>query len=53
MAHSLWKVFSSSKTSKTNDPDEVLFMVDEIPTDNESTTEEEPDSEPDDTGTGN
>lgn len=47
MAHSSWKVFSSSRTSRTDDPDEVLFMLDEIPTDNESTTEEEPDSEPD------
>lgn len=46
MAHSSWKVFSSSRTSRTDDPDEVLFMLDEIPTDNESTTEEEPDSEP-------
>ena len=49
MAHSSWKVFSSSRTSRTDDPDEVLFMLDEIPTDNESTTEEEPDSEPDNT----
>ena len=45
MAHSSWTVFSSSRTSRTDDPDEVLFMLDEIPTDNESTTEEEPDSE--------
>ena len=47
MAHSSWKVFSSFTTSRTDDHDEVLFMLDEIPTDNESTTEEEPDSEPD------
>ena len=45
MAHSSWKVFSSFTTSRTDDHDEVLFMLDEIPTDNESTTEEEPDSE--------
>ena len=49
MAHSSWKVFSSSRTSRTDDPDKVLFMLDKIPTDNESTTEEEPDSEPDNT----
>lgn len=49
MAHSSWKVFSSFTTSRTDDHDEVLFMLDEIPTDNESTTEEEPDSEPDNT----
>lgn len=48
-AHSSWKVFSSSRTSKTDDRDEVLFMLDEIPTDNESTSDDEPDSEPDDT----
>ena len=46
MAHSSWKVFSSFTTSRTDDHDEVLFMLDEIPTDNKSTTEEEPDSEP-------
>ena len=46
MAHSSWKVFSSSRT---DDPEEVLFMLEEIPTDNESTTEEGPDSEPDNT----
>lgn len=45
MEHSSWTVFSSSRTSRADDPDEVLFMLDEIPTDNESTTEEEPDSE--------
>lgn len=49
MAHSSWKVFSSSRTSRTDDPDEVLFMLDEIPTDNGSTTAEEPDSQPDNT----
>ena len=47
MAHSSWKVFSSSRTSRTDDPGEVLFMLDEIPTDSECTTEEGPDSEPD------
>ena len=36
MAHSTWKVFSSSRTYRPNDPDEVLFMLDEIPNDNES-----------------
>ena len=37
MACFSWKVFSSSRTSRTNDPDGVLFMLDEIPTDTEST----------------
>ena len=45
MAHSSWKAFNSFRTSRTDDHDELLFMLDEIPTDNESTTEEEPDSE--------
>ena len=36
MAQSSWQVFSSSRTSRTNDPDEVIFMLDEIPTDNET-----------------
>ena len=49
MAHSSWKAFNSFRTSRTDDYDEVLFMLDEIPSDNESTTEEEPDSEPDNT----
>lgn len=49
MAHSSCEVFSSSRTSRTDDPDEVLFMLDEIPTDNGSTTAEEPDSQPDNT----
>ena len=49
MAHSSWKAFNSFRTSRTDDYDEVLFMLDEIPTDNESTTEEEPDSEQDNT----
>ena len=47
MAHSSWQVFSSTRASRTNDPDEVLVMLDEIPTDNESTTEEEVDSDKD------
>ena len=32
MAHSSWKVFSSFRTSRTDGHDEVLFMLDEIPT---------------------
>ena len=44
MAHSSWQVFSTSRASRTNDPDEVLFMLEEIKTDNETTTDEESDS---------